>query len=802
MRSPRTGTAAGILVVSLAVSAAVVALPASADSTVTVLAGSVADAHEPSISADGRWIVFGGSSGERRSVFRTDRDTGTTEELSIVPNGVRSGDTVHPRLSADGCVVVAHTEIPFDLFRDDDRDERWDVYRLVLPECGGRANEWELVSADPRTGVALDGIDVDSPPTLSSSGAVIAYAHPDRRGPDDLMTISVVDVTVPPNEPGRVTPVAGTPVEAPNRAFLYRGARQPAISQNGRHLAFVADFTASDPLPGWADGPVLGGAATSQVYVWDRLATETRGVHLMSGRDGQRSAAGGEWPSISEDGRVVAFVSRDRALVAAVLPDCTPECPSQIYRFDRDVDGNGIFDEAPRRNPLTIASAVNVKFGLPIAGDRSSWSPAISFDGSQIAFVTDATNLLTSRRGGGGDATDGDLLVAEYYLGALRRVVDDPALAGVPGAHGRPALSKTGDIIAFDTMAATPLVGVSRITAGTGSAIATVAVTPRLSLADLDFGTVLLGFESSELYATVLNAGPAAFEPTEVNVTSRFRITGGTCQRGIIVAAGQSCSVKLTFLPSAPQGFAGTLTVSGEGPGHPTVSAALHGAAGEPTLLADPGGVDLPETVAGEVGGRVAIDISNTGFLPTRVVDLSITGADPDDFRIVEQSCTDRALNADASCAVEVEFVPTGAGYRTALLIATAGGGSAATNGAYTAAVLGGYATYEPRVELAPGPDGETGVVRAGQRIGIGGSGFPAGSVVAIGFDDGSAPFATAEVSPDGGLLAIVRLPGRARPGDRRIVVTSVDGAVATVGLTIEARRRVVIPGLPGYGLG
>ncbi len=132
--------------------------------TVEQIGRDIADANTPSISADGRWIVFGGTLGERRSVFRTDRATETTIELSPVPKGIESGDTIHARLSADGCIVAAVTEIPFDLFRDDDRDERWDVYRLVLPECGGQPTAWELVSVDERTGVAVDGVFVDSPP--------------------------------------------------------------------------------------------------------------------------------------------------------------------------------------------------------------------------------------------------------------------------------------------------------------------------------------------------------------------------------------------------------------------------------------------------------------------------------------------------------------------------------------------------------------------------------------------------------------------------------------------------------------
>lgn len=794
--STRRHRAATISAAAILLTATVPVATVDAQGVVRQASVDVGEATEPSISEDGRWVVYTGRDGDRSTVFRTDLETDTTTELSPVPPDVRPGDTIHPRLSPDGCVVVAITEIPFDLFRDDDRDDRWDVYRLLVPECGGRVNSWELVSLSSRTGTAIDGVFTDSAPALNGSGSQIAYVHQASGVADGVGDITIVDVTVPTNTPGRESTVPGVPAEAPNRAFLYSGFRQPVLSQNGRHLAFVADATASELLPGWAEGPEPGGPATSQVYVWDRLAgDQRRAVHLVSGRNGTPSTAGAEAPVMSEDGRVVVFTSSDRTLVTAALPACIPDCPSQIYRYDRDTDGNGIFDEPPRSAPLAIVSAVDagvVDVGVPRAGNASSWAPAVNADGSQVAFVTDSTNLLPSRRAGGGGERDGDLIVAEFELGQLRRVLDGADAAAVPGAHGNPALSKTGEVIVFETTTGASVEGMRRVTTGGTREIVAVSVTPQLSLASLDFGTVLLGFESTELYVRVLNSGPAAFEPTDVTVSSNFKITGGTCVRGVLVAAGTSCSVNLTFNPTATRGYEGTLTVSGDGADAPSVSAVVRGAAGEPTLLADPGGVDLEPAVVGEVGGRVAVDIDNIGFAPTSVADIRLGGTHPDDFAVLEQSCTNRALNPDASCTIEVEFRPRGVGYRSALLLVSS------PTGQYTAAVLGGFARYEPTFETTAQTTDEP--ARAGRPLGLGGSGFPPETTVAIGFDDGSPPFATVETNEGGGFLAIVTLPSRLRIGERRLVATADDGAVANVTIDVLGSVSRLNPAVPGYG--
>ncbi len=788
------------MLAAAALLAAVVGAPArlvNASTSAAVLATDLVDARQPSLSNSGDWAVFEGMLADgRRSVFRANLSSSDIVELSPVPESVRTGDTIQPRISADGCVVVAITQVAFDLFRDDDRGDRWDVYRLLVPECGGQPNGWELVSSNT-TGTARDGVFTEWAPAVSGSGAVVAFVHQSDRSNDLLATISVVDITVPINEPGRVQSVAGVPAEAPNGAFTYSGFTAPELSQNGRHLAFVADASASDVLPGWGAGLIPGGPATTQVYVWDRGYLDQRNaVHLVSGANGVASGFGADSPAMSEDGRIIAFRSADRTLVPAVLPRCSSptSCPTQIYRFDRDTDGNGIFDEVARRPSLAMVSAVDagvVSSGIPTAGDASSWSPSLSADGSQVVFVTDAVNLLPSRRPGGGETSDGDVLIAEFRLGQIRRALDDSALVSVPGAHDRPVLSKTGQTAVFDTSAAAALTAGQAITTASGRNIVVVRYSPQLGLAALDFGSVLLGFESAELYATVQNAGPAAFEPGAVFTSSpNFKVTGGTCTTGVIVAAGDSCKVELTFNPTAPRGFEATLTVRSVGFVPTEISTQLRGAAGDPILQANPGGVDMEPAIVGESGGRVAIGITNNGFAPTRIARIDLGGLHPGDFEVVTESCTGRALNATASCAIEVEFKPRAPGYRSTLVrVATA-------IGEYTSAVVGGYARYAPTFNLAATE------ATAGEELGIGAYGFPPNAEITIGFEDGSEPFASVATSGEGGFLATVVLPANLRAGDRTLIATGPDATVAVAALHVSASPRSVTPNVPGYGLG
>ena len=164
-------------------------------------------------------------------------------------------------------------------------------------------------------------------------------------------------------------------------------------------------------------------------------------------------------------------------------------------------------------------------------------------------FSTKATNLLEVQTPGGGDAGDGDLIIADLAYGSrLRRAFD--SLTPVAGAHGRPHISANGRLVVADSLVAGHLVQDPELS---GRHVVAVAYRPTLSIAALDLGTVMVSVPGEEWFANVVNLGPGSFTPSSVTIDNPdFEITGGSCVTDQApVKPGTSCSVKIVLTPSA-----------------------------------------------------------------------------------------------------------------------------------------------------------------------------------------------------------------------------------------------------------
>lgn len=141
-------------------------------------------------------------------------------------------------------------------------------------------------------------------------------------------------------------------------------------------------------------------------------------------------------PSISADGRYVAFTSEASNLV----PDDTEQCPgpagrqscSDVFVFDRESGSMALVSRADDGRP----------------GNGGSGGASISADGRWIAFSSAASNLVA-------DDTNGvpDVFVYDRLLGTIERV--SMSSTGVQGdrGSGRPSISGDGRYVVFSSPA-------------------------------------------------------------------------------------------------------------------------------------------------------------------------------------------------------------------------------------------------------------------------------------------------------------------------------------------------------------
>jgi Tol biopolymer transport system component len=148
------------------------------------------------------------------------------------------------------------------------------------------------------------------------------------------------------------------------------GGASPTISADGRYVAFASlsgDLVANDTN------------AAGDVFVRDRQLGTTRRVSISSA-EGQGNSYSYSPASISADGRYVAFYSSASDLVAN--------------------DTNGAIDVFVRDRQQGTTRRVSVG-GSERQANRGSFLPSISADGRDVAFASVANNLVahdTNRR--------------------------------------------------------------------------------------------------------------------------------------------------------------------------------------------------------------------------------------------------------------------------------------------------------------------------------------------------------------------------------------------------------------------
>ncbi|MGG5822952.1 TolB family protein [Falsiroseomonas sp. HW251] len=189
---------------------------------------------------------------------------------------------------------------------------------------------------------------------------------------------------------------------------------EPSLSSDGGLLAFT-----------------IGSFPFTEVFVQDLRTGELTPV----GETGRSSGS----PSLSADGTIVAFTSSLVTFPTGPVPPQSPHAPPNPPMVDTDVV---VRDFATGRLVLASASENGEE------GNGRSFQPAISRDGTKVAFVSDADNLVP-----GDDNGTSDVFVKDLVTGAITLV--SASSAGEQGNSGSllPSISADGTRVAFESFA-------------------------------------------------------------------------------------------------------------------------------------------------------------------------------------------------------------------------------------------------------------------------------------------------------------------------------------------------------------
>jgi|GEM_PF-1989507 len=324
----------------------------------------------------------------------------------------------------------------------------------IVPHAAAAAPDdsferYEGISLQTVSSSGTQGNNVSYKPFLSGDGGIVTfYSRSDNLVPGD--TNGVYDIFVRDARTGATSLASvgydGSPANGPSYS--------PSITPDGRYVAFRS--WASNLVPYDTNYAI-------DVFVYDTWAGTTERVNLVDGSGAQGDgdtglSPGDSWtikdgfypPSMSADGRYVAFASGDDRLV------------------DNDKDGvTGPFDvEAwdvfvrDRQTGRTILVSIGHD-GSP-ANDISD-EPTISSDGRYVAFRSFASNLVPSDRNG----TGSDAFVYDLQTGAMELVsLSSPDVVDGNGNRFRansrvypPTISGNGRYVCFPTQSSSLLGG-------------------------------------------------------------------------------------------------------------------------------------------------------------------------------------------------------------------------------------------------------------------------------------------------------------------------------------------------------
>ena len=368
-----------------------------------------------SLSSNGRIVSFAsaapnlvdGDTNQIGDVFVHDLSGAVTTRVSVSSTGTEgNGVSEKSSLSSSGRFVVFASEA--SNLVDGDTNGYRDIF--VRDRLLGLTTRVSVSSQ----GTQANGFS-DSPAISGDGRLVVFYSQASNLVDGD--TNGVADVFVHDRQTGDTTRVSVDSMGQEANA----ASDMPAISKDGKFVAFSS----------WADNLVAGDTnVTRDIFLHNLETGETIRASLEAG--GAEGSGSSEYPSLSGDGRIVAFTSY-ASLVAAdtnSMPDIYVRDIQQGQTFLVSVDSSGSL------------------------ADVGSSEAHVSEDGRYVVFTSLATNLVP-----GDSNSNPDIFVHDRDTGSTVRVSVSSAGDEADNGASSPAISADGRFVAFRSDSVTLIPG-------------------------------------------------------------------------------------------------------------------------------------------------------------------------------------------------------------------------------------------------------------------------------------------------------------------------------------------------------
>jgi hypothetical protein len=670
-----------------------------------------------SVSGDGRYFVFSSAStnlvasdtsGHSKVLLR-DLQSGTTSEVSVSTSGIPAdSDSYGGAISANG-QYVAFTSSAGNLYPGSVQTHAW--CGVYVRDVVHGITEREDVVQDGTAGNA----DSCGGAAISADGRFVAFVSDDT---NLISGTSGMQVYLRDRKTAHMSLISsasdGSTGNAPSSGV--------AISADGRYVAFTA--LATNLVPQNTGGLNEAFVRDTQSGVTSLVSISSNGLPANA----SISLASSSIIAMSADGRFVVFASPatnlaphptdyathvflyDRQLGNTMLVDVdsvgTPLGGGSFVNPAISADGRFIafwgflqflVRDTVESQTAVVSLAANGQPDNNTTGDGNS---SVSMGGPHVAFASFGTNLVVNDTNGqadafaatnpfvgsgslislslntsstsGGSTVNGTVTLngpapiggATVTVWSNNAVAQPPAVVVVPAGATNVVFSFGTSLVSSETV----MTIMASYNGGSGVALLTLEPTAELAVspATWDFGDQSVGTTSSTESFALTNSGTAALTINSVQLSlgQVFSITANTCGSGI--AVGGSCSITVTFSPSASGSASDALQFSYGSPA--TIqSISLAGNGATPLASVSPGTL----TFTSPANPTAIATLTNSGNASLSNVSTSISGTNAGDFAISSDGCSGNTLPANSSCLVTVTFSPRAAGTRLATLAVT-----------------------------------------------------------------------------------------------------------------------------------